>query len=69
MTYILLGAAAMLCFLICLGLSAYIGYKLGKKQKPTELTQEQKLALERRQKAWEAIMNYNLDTAMGRKVK
>jgi hypothetical protein len=66
----LIGATAMLFFFIALGGSGYIGYRLGKKSKPTikPLTADEKLEIERKEKAFKAILNYDINTAMGKKV-
>jgi hypothetical protein len=71
MEYII-GLISGLVFFICLGLSFYFGYKAGSKKQPiTPINQDTDEQTIQRTKQlhedFQAIMNYDLSTAMQRK--
>lgn len=64
----LIGATAMLFFFIAISSSAYLGYKQGQKHRELEpIDKDKQRDIEKKQKSFEAIMSYDLNTAMGRK--
>lgn len=56
---------------ICLGLSFYFGYKLGQKNKTAHEKQIDEVAkrqMELRREGLQNILNYNMETAMQRRI-
>ena len=63
----LIGATAMLFFSFALTGIFYLGYRLGQHKKPLEIDKDKQRAIERKNKSFEAILNYDINTAMGRR--
>jgi hypothetical protein len=64
---ILIGLVIWLVFFTFLGLSFYLGYRLGGKRKPVEPKQseKEKEELKRRMKGLQNMMNYDINQALG----
>lgn len=63
----LIGATAMLFFSFALIGIFYLGYRMGQRKKPLVVDEEKQREIKRKNKSFEAIMSYDINTAMGRK--
>jgi len=63
----LIGATAMLFFSFALTGTFYAGYRLGQRKKPLAVDEEKQREIERKNKSFEAILNYDINTAMGKR--
>lgn len=62
-----LGAVSMIVFLLCLGLAYRLGRKTQPKPNNIEVSDEEKFRIEKLQKEFNDVMNYNLAKALERK--
>lgn len=64
---ILIGLVMWLVFFIFIGLSFYLGYRMGSKKRPIEskLTEKEREELKRRMKGLQNMMNYDINQALG----
>jgi hypothetical protein len=64
---ILIGLAIWLVFFIFIGLSFYLGYRVGSRAKPktNKLTDEKLEELKRRKQGLQNMMNYDIKQALG----
>jgi len=63
----LIGATAMLFFSFALTGIFYAGYRLGQRKKPLVVDEDKQREIERKNKSFEAILNYDINTAMGKR--
>ena len=68
---IIIGLACGLGLFLLLCLTAWIGYKIGRMQKPKELTiqEKEKEIIRLNNEGMQNIMNYDINKAMERRVK
>lgn len=67
---IIIGFALCLVFFLCLGLSGYIGYRIGKGKPKAELpklTEKELFEIKQKEIGFKNVMNYDIETAMGLK--